>query len=207
MRKEQTVFHRCQDFVRSSERLMQPFERLIVGAFLVSLLLVALLPLFACGLVDCSSDDDGYKTVSRLIHEGALASTFSYFGALFLFTHFALQMHGEHKKILIAFVAALALSVPLVLPLGSIYSDYYHSAFAVSGAFLEMIVTVLLLWKRIRYVQCGGFLLQFSAFVIGCTGLWTPESSFQSVSLLVAEYVFGTGTVCVTLSAYMQLHD
>ena len=178
---------------------------LLVGTFLYSLVAVCLLPIFACGLINCSGDRDGYKSISLLVHEGPLATSFSYFGGIFLWSVFGLQLQTEPLSLprtVVALFAANSLSVPLVLPLGSVNSDYYHTSFAVVGAFLEMVVTVLLLVKKLRYMVCAGFLLQFSAFVIGCAGLWSSESGFRDVSLLVAEYIFGAGTIVVTVSSY-----
>jgi hypothetical protein len=182
-------------------------DTLLCAAFLYSLLAVSSLPLFACGLVDCSGDSDGYKSISEIVHKGPLATSFSYFGSLFLWCLLAIQLHTRQQTLPLAILSVLAvqaLSVPLVIPLGSVYSDSYHSTFAVAGAILETLVSVLWLVRQPCVPMAFGFILQVSAFVIGAAGLWSPASAFQSVSLLVAEYAFGVGTVMVTLTTYAK---
>lgn len=188
-----------------------------------SSLALFVLPLIACRWVDCSTYDDTLS-ISAIIHKEPLATTYAYFGAIFLLVVLFYQTI-EHSLVryFLSFMAVKCASVPLIMPLASVREggDMAHDSLAILGAVFECAYGVSVCTdlyssaKPPRYSKyvLGSTIVMFITILLGLftyiisqvsldsqTKTWT---SFQTYSMIVLEYTFGVSILVMAKSVEM----
>ena len=181
------------------------------------------LPLIACRWVDCSTYDNTLS-ISAIIHKEPIATTYAYFGAIFLLVILYYQtLDHSLVRYFLAFMAVKCASVPLVMPLASVREggDMAHDSLAILAACFETAYGVSVCMdlysvskppKRSKYVL-GSTIVMFLTLLLGGVTYITAQSSvndhnrtwtsFQTYSMIVLEYIFGTAILVLAKSVEM----
>ena len=178
----------------------------IIVSLVYSTLALFTLPLIGCFFVSCAPASDDRLSVSQLLHREPLSTAFAYFGGIWLLAVLYLET-TKHRllRYIVAFLGAKFLSVPLVLPLGSVNRDVFHDTFALTGVFLQLIYTSLVIVDVASskkepfgaFYLYAAFALQVLSAVFGLVAYWISGTQFQVYTLVVVEYVFGIAMVAV----------
>jgi hypothetical protein len=176
-----------------------------------------LLPILGCSLVDCAPHD-GSISVSSIIDNKVLSTTYSFWGAVFLtaLTHFQIECK-KGLKVILAIVGSKLLAVPLFLPFGSVDTDSYHYFFAVAGFAVEWLYIACVFFDiksapkpppGARFVLWTAFPLATSAVIIaGLTVMGSANVGYKRVGIILAEYLFASSLLVVTkASNYYKLY-
>lgn len=162
------------------------------------------LPIVACTVIDCRADSFGTVSISQILHREPLCTAFSYFGAILLLVLLNYQTQFPRViRYIFALIGAKCLSIPLLLPLGSVHSDYYHDSFAVIGAFFEIAFGFCVCTDVMNCVKLppGGFTIIVTTFIeavsllVGGILYYYGSSDVRLYLVTVLEYVFGVALV------------
>ena len=179
-------------------------QRLIYYTLIYSSLVLFCLPIFGCLLVDCKPYE-GQLSVSSLLHSVPLATWFSFFGALFLFCVFSVQIKNQSiYRTIFSFIGIKALSVPLLVPLQTL-SDNFHLGSACIGFVFQLFFTALIIAEmKTKKIPRGTGLIysmlivQVVCALVGAIALSLETTDFSVYAIVVSEYVFGLTILIVT---------
>jgi hypothetical protein len=174
--------------------------------------LMALLPFFGCShAFSCPARaSTATVSVSSLVDREPLATSYAYLGALLLFSIVFCQSdhHISNGRFLLSLVAAKALAVPLIVPLGS-GGDSTHDVMVIVGGSLEVLVNAAIWSERntTRVVAEWWFLLLTGlmavSLIVGSSIAYNPWAG-HAYAVLAFEYVYGASLVSSAVIAHVN---
>jgi hypothetical protein len=176
-----------------------------IALFYSSVALV-LLPGVGCTFISCEPVD-GSISISSIIKAGPLATAYAFFGGIFLLSILYFQTHRHNAmRYFLAIAGGKLLSVPLIIPLQSVHSNWYHIGFACAGFAVEFLFALMVLYEcYCPSKQAKGTtklmlatLVYFAALVVGGITFMTGVSKpFVMYTLVFCEYAIGFSIVII----------